>query len=305
MSINHTRPEHYGPPELYYNESEACKYASNSRIVSLQTEMAERALELLALPDDKQGLLLDIGCGTGISGGVLANAGHQWVGLDISKPMLEIASNDDEDRDNMGDFILSDMGTGVPFRPGTFDGAISISAIQWLCHANSSEQNPKRRLHRFFQTLYGCLGRGTRAVFQFYPENEHQSALIMSLATKAGFNGGLVIDYPNSAKARKVYLVLMTGGVAQLPRALTGEEETEVRHHIENTERVFAVSRKKEKKPLKGSREWIQKKRERMIKQGRNVRHDSKYSGRKRKQNSNNSVLKSIVVSVFVNLLKY
>ncbi|VDM64213.1 unnamed protein product [Angiostrongylus costaricensis] len=283
MSINHGRPEHYGPPELYYNESEACKYASSSHTVAIQTELAERALELLALPDDKPAFLLDIGCGTGISGGVLANAGYHWVGLDISGPMLgiiqvhfaiirQIASRDDEDRDNMGDFILSDMGTGVPFMPGTFDGAISISAIQWLCHANSTEQNPKRRLHRFFQTLYGCLGRGTRAVFQFYPENQHQSALIMSLATKAGFNGGLVIDYPNSTKARKVYLVLMTGGVVQLPRALTGEEEEiEMRHSVENTERVFAASRKKEKKPVKGSREWIQKKRERMIKQGRFV----------------------------------
>uniref|UniRef100_A0A0K0CZD2 Methyltransf_25 domain-containing protein n=1 Tax=Angiostrongylus cantonensis TaxID=6313 RepID=A0A0K0CZD2_ANGCA len=287
MSINHGRPEHFGPPELYYDESEACKYASSSHTVSIQTELAERALELLALPDDKPVFLLDIGCGTGISGGVLANAGYHWVGLDISRPMLEIASRDDEDRDNMGDFILSDMGTGVPFMPGTFDGAISekgkpvslqlplifsISAIQWLCHANSTEENPKRRLHRFFQTLYGCLGRGTRAVFQFYPENQHQSALIMSLATKAGFNGGLVIDYPNSAKARKVYLVLMTGGVAQLPRALIGdEEEIQMRNSVENTERVFAVSRKKEKKPVKGSREWIQKKRERMIKQGRFV----------------------------------
>lgn len=46
-------------------------------------------------------------------------------------------------------------------------------------------------------------GRGTRAVFQFYPENEHQSALIMTQATKAGFNGGLVVDYPNSVKAKK------------------------------------------------------------------------------------------------------
>ncbi|KAK6038278.1 hypothetical protein COOONC_24217 [Cooperia oncophora] len=199
--------------------------------------------------------------------------------------LLEIASKDDEDRDNMGDFILSDMGSGVPFLPGAFDGAISISAIQWLCHANSSDENPKRRLHRFFQTLYGCLGRGTRAVFQFYPENEHQSALIMSLATKAGFNGGLVVDYPNSVKAKKVYLVLMTGGVAQLPKALTGEEESmDTQHHVENTARMFTVARKHEKKPLKGSKEWIQKKRERMLKQGRNVRHESKYSGRKRKQ---------------------
>ncbi|EYC20389.1 hypothetical protein Y032_0022g599 [Ancylostoma ceylanicum] len=157
MSGSRVRPEYSGPPELYYNESEASKYASNSHIVRIQTEMAERALELLALPEEKSAFLLDIGCGTGISGGVLANSGHCWVGLDVSRPMLKLASEDEEDRDNMGDFVWTDMGTGVPFRPGTFDGAISISAIQWLCHANAADQNPKRRLHRFFQTLYGCL----------------------------------------------------------------------------------------------------------------------------------------------------
>ena len=68
--------------------------------------MAERALELLALPEEKLAFLLDIGlqlipfslfttalavlpgCGTGISGGVLADNGHCWVGMDISKHML-------------------------------------------------------------------------------------------------------------------------------------------------------------------------------------------------------------------------
>ncbi|KJH47863.1 methyltransferase domain protein [Dictyocaulus viviparus] len=285
MSTNRGRPEHSGPPELYYNAYEVRKYASSSHIVSLQTEMAERAVELLALPDGKSVYILDIGCGTGISGGVLASAGHYWVGLDISKPMLDVAIDDDgeEDRGNKGDFVLLDIGTGLPFLPGTFDGAISISAIQWLFHANSAEENPKKRIYRFFQMLYGCLARGTRAVFQFYPENEHQSALIMSLATKAGFSGGLVVDYPNSVKAKKFYLVLMTGGVAQLPRALTYDDENNVQHCVENKGRVFVMSRKKDKKPIKGSKEWIQKKRERMIKQGRNVRHNSKYSGRKRK----------------------
>uniref|UniRef100_A0A183GEF5 Methyltransf_25 domain-containing protein n=1 Tax=Heligmosomoides polygyrus TaxID=6339 RepID=A0A183GEF5_HELPZ len=192
MSVNRVRPEHSGPPELYYNESEACKYASNSHIVAIQAEMAERALELLALPEEKSAFLLDIGCGTGISGGVLANSGHCWVGLDISKPMLDIASQDDEDRGSVGDLIWADMGSGVPFMPGTFDGAI------------------------------------------------------------------------------RVYLVLMTGGIAQLPKALTGEEQgMDTQRHVENTARAFTVVRKNEKKPLKGSKEWIQKKRERMLKQGR------------------------------------
>ncbi|VDM68280.1 unnamed protein product [Strongylus vulgaris] len=125
---------------------------------------------------------------------------------------------------------------------------------------NANAENPNRF----------SVGRGTRAVFQFYPENEHQSALIMSQATKAGFNGGLVVDYPNSIKAKKVYLVLMTGGIAQLPKALTGGEELmQNRSHVENTGRTFSMSRKGEKKPSKGTKEWIQKKRERMLKQGR------------------------------------
>lgn len=37
---------------------------------------------------------------------------------------------------------------------------------------------------------------------------------------KAGFYGGLVVDYPNSTKAKKFFLVLMTGGNMPLPKAL-------------------------------------------------------------------------------------
>ena len=45
--------------------------------------------------------------------------------------MLDIAS----ERDSDGDLCLHDLGDGLPFRPGSFDGAISISAVQWLCNA--------------------------------------------------------------------------------------------------------------------------------------------------------------------------
>ena len=38
---------------------------------------------------------------------------------------------------------------------------------------------------------------------------------------KAGFSGGLVVDYPNSSKAKKIFLCLMTGGGNQtLPKGL-------------------------------------------------------------------------------------
>ena len=54
--------------------------------------------------------------------------------------------------------------------------------------------------------------RGGRAVFQFYPENAKQIEMITAQSMRAGFSGGLVVDFPNSTKAKKYFLVLMTGG---------------------------------------------------------------------------------------------
>ena len=93
--------------------------------------MTKRALEILAIPKGKAKLLLDIGCGSGISGSVVGSKGHMWIGTDISKAMLDVAA----EREVEGDVLHSDMGHGFGFRHGTFDGAISISAIQWLCSA--------------------------------------------------------------------------------------------------------------------------------------------------------------------------
>lgn len=55
----------------------------------IQNEMTERAVELLALPDNgTPKLLLDLGCGSGLSGAVLSRHDHYWVGMDISRSML-------------------------------------------------------------------------------------------------------------------------------------------------------------------------------------------------------------------------
>ena len=75
--------------------------------------------------------------------------------------------------------------------------------------------------------IYGFIfqSRGARAVFQFYPENSAQIEMITSQAMKSGFTGGILVDYPNSTKAKKFFLVLMTGGIQQMPRALgTGDD---------------------------------------------------------------------------------
>ena len=56
--------------------------------MEIQEQMSERAIELLALSDDEPRFLLDLGCGSGLSGSVLEDQGHIWVGLDISPAML-------------------------------------------------------------------------------------------------------------------------------------------------------------------------------------------------------------------------
>ncbi|CAK9813078.1 Probable 18S rRNA (guanine-N(7))-methyltransferase [Anthophora quadrimaculata] len=268
------RPEHLAPPEVFYNESEARKYTQNSRMIDIQEQMCRRAIELLLLPEDRIFLLLDVGCGSGLSGSVIEEYGHMWTGIDISLAMLDIALEREVD----GDLILGDMGQGMPFRAGTFDGAISISALQWLCNADKTSHNPSKRLYKFFSTLFSCLSRSARAVFQFYPENSEQIELVSTQATKAGFYGGVVVDFPNSAKAKKYFLVLMTGGPSVLPRGLSVNEAETVIPYASRREQA----RKGRGKLLKNSREWIIEKKERRRKQGKKVREDSRYTGRKR-----------------------
>jgi 18S rRNA (guanine1575-N7)-methyltransferase len=59
----------------------------------IQLQMAERAYELLSLREldgtpAKSKLILDIGCGVGLSGQILTENDHIWVGTDLSRAML-------------------------------------------------------------------------------------------------------------------------------------------------------------------------------------------------------------------------
>lgn len=270
------RPEHRGPATEFYAAEGAEKYAKSSRINQVQTQLAERCVELLALPSEEVSLILDVGCGTGLSGSVLTNAGHQWIGMDISQAMLEEAL----ERDVEGDLAKCDVGTGVPFRMGVLDGAISVSAIQWLCNADRSDHNPHRRMYAFFSTLYSSLRKGARAALQFYPENVAQMELLTSYAMKAGFSGGLLVDYPNSAKAKKYFLWLTAGpppkGLVQ-PKPLGTESDSGV--SIGN--RKSGGKKRAESGPSR--KDWVISKKDRRRRQGHQVRPDSKFTGRKRR----------------------
>ena len=60
----------------------------STRVMEIQSTMSERAIELLNLPPDVPAFILDIGCGSGLSGECLTEQGHYWVGVDIAPAML-------------------------------------------------------------------------------------------------------------------------------------------------------------------------------------------------------------------------
>lgn len=227
----------------------------------------------------------------------MANLLKHWSNVNIF-PVTDVAL----DREVEGDLLVGDMGQGMPFRPGTFDGCIrwrtkhayvknqgfilnnfwlffmylpfvlppvSISALQWLCNADKRTHSPPKRLYAFFSTLYSSLVRfyhsswlsttknqaswrhilqwrtlltspcslsfSQEAHVQFFSfiqrtQNRwnnnmgsgykiwsflHITLLTFSLlpslklelittqAMRAGFGGGMVVDYPNSSKAKK------------------------------------------------------------------------------------------------------
>ncbi|WPH01124.1 18s rrna (guanine(1575)-n(7))-methyltransferase [Acrodontium crateriforme] len=271
-----SRPEDILPPDLFYDDNESRKYTTSSRIRSIQASMTNRALELLDLQEPS--MILDLGCGSGLSGEILSDVPedeggpHVWVGMDVSASMLGQAL----ERDVEGDMLLADIGQGVPFRPGTFDAAISISAIQWLCNAETSDVTPEARLKLFFDGLYQSLKRGGKAVCQFYPKNTAQRTMISQAAIKAGFGAGILEDDPDT-KSVKLYLVLSVGG-GDVTGAVQGMDGVDVMDARRQDRK-----RGRDVKSKKGSKAWIMNKKAQMEAKGKIVKSDSKYTGRKRK----------------------
>ena len=222
--------------------------------------------------------------------------------------MLDVAV----DRGVDGDLCLSDMGQGFGFRAGMFDGAVSVSALQWLCYSDKADHRASRRLTAFFASLYRCMRRGARAALQVYPENSEQLELMTTCAMRCGFTGGLVVDFPNSTKAKKYFLCLFAGvdpgaAKAELPagrgtvaargggaRAAAGGEGGSSASASAATSAAYETRRaasagggpggKKGRKTRLAvkSRVWTLEKKASNRRRGKDVRPDSKYTGRKR-----------------------
>ena len=160
-----SRPEHNPKGATsFYNKKEALKYSTNNKMKQTQSILSKRAIQLLQIPAGVNGLILDIGCGSGFSHQKLLREGHLIVGTDINRTMLDeivrhttnrlnrakYNSNNNNIRNKtygIADLIESDMGDGLGFRRNIFDGVISISALQWLCYPSKRHKgnNTKKK----------------------------------------------------------------------------------------------------------------------------------------------------------------
>lgn len=74
-------------------------------------------------------MILDAGCGTGVFTQDILSAGSQVTGLDISFPMLR------RGKEKAGGFpfrpVVGDI-SNLPFRDGSFDRVVSITAIEFV-----------------------------------------------------------------------------------------------------------------------------------------------------------------------------
>ena len=203
-----TRATEVGECAFYARPDEAARYDAVAKDTRVQEELTLECLDLLAL-DRRHGaqLVLDVGCGGGLSSDVVQRAGHFCLACDVNPQMIAQGVG----AAGVGMFA-ADMRDGVAARAGVFDGAISVSALQWICTTSDADVG----LRRFFSGLHRALAEGGRAVLQFYPTRD-QAKMAVKAARRSGFRGNceLVVSMPHATRARKHFLVLTkTAGAA-------------------------------------------------------------------------------------------
>lgn len=96
------------------------------------------------------------------------------------------------------------------------------------------------------------------------------------------------MDYPNSAKAKKLYLVLQLGGVNAhkttfgIVEGLQEEEEEGKVKMVQRSKKKIRKANKDKKKPSLKTKQWIKRRKEKQQRLGKKVKPTTKYTGRKR-----------------------
>ena len=184
----------------FYDSNEISRYAESKSLMNIQEKITIRALEILELTE-KNALILDLGCGPGFAGIYLNEIGYKVISIDLLLEFLQYYNIKELNP------IQSDM-SFLPFRPYSFDAIISISALQWL-HRTYNMKDTIQLIKSLAKDVYNVLKPTSKAIFQFYPKNDSiMKEIGKGFMDATQFEGGFIIDNPNSAKKRRVFLIL-------------------------------------------------------------------------------------------------
>ncbi len=184
----------------YFKGDTLIRYAESKSLMKTQEKMTIRALELLEPRSNP--LLLDAGSGPGFASIYLNEIGFRTVALDIISEFIYYYEIKELNP------IVADMCL-TPFKHESFDGIISISALQWI-YRDINNKKMEKDLINFAQSMYSNLKPHSKAVFQFYPKDDTiMKEMGKIIVDNTDFDGNFVIDNPNSPKKRKIFLVLI------------------------------------------------------------------------------------------------
>ncbi len=199
--VKKERPEDiYKDVREYYNDEKLFNYATSKNMMRIQEKITKRVVELLNFIDNNK-LILDAGCGPGFASFYMQKQGYKIVSLDLIDAFLKVYDMSDLNP------ITGDM-SYCAFRPNTFDGIISISALQWI-YSNLHKLEAKKRMIDLVKSFFFILKKKGTIIIQFYPKNSEMMKEIGKIFIDyAPFEGGYIIDNVETPKKRKIFLKL-------------------------------------------------------------------------------------------------
>ena len=202
FKVKKERPEdQFDDVREYYQGETLLNYANSKNMKRIQEKITKRVLELLNL-EDRDLLILDAGCGPGFASFYLKQEGYKLVSLDLINQFLNIYDMSEINP------IAGDM-SHLPFKPNTFDGIISISALQWI-YRGFNKKLGKKRIIELAKSFHSVLKKKGVIIIQFYPKNLTLLEEIGNIFVKhSPLDGGYIIDNQNNPKKRKIFLKLI------------------------------------------------------------------------------------------------
>ncbi|GAB1608505.1 18S rRNA (guanine-N(7))-methyltransferase bud23-like [Argonauta hians] len=187
---------------LFYTTELAVSFKNNARKLEIQNSILEKIFEIICSIYYKNPLLLlDIGCGTGISGESFIPNNCYLIGTDICMPMLSLAKNKEFLKNC--NYLQLDNSDKFPFRANCFNVIISTSFLQWLLVRKDS----KYILRGFYSCVSNVLKPNGHFVLQFYPRNISDVQLALEMCSGI-FQGALFSCRPHPRRGRKLFMFL-------------------------------------------------------------------------------------------------